>query len=188
MADEAIAISVIAPDHTGLTVRAQPTLYWYAQQPVSGRVEVTLQDERAERPALERTVELKQAAGVMSVDLGALGVRLEPGNEYRWSVAVVRDPDRRSRDVLTSATIMRVPADGEAARAAETPRERAPFALAAAGLWYDAIAALGEAIARDPGNAQLRRERAALLEQVGLDDAAAFDRAHAGAAAGAAAR
>ena len=39
---------------------------------------------------------------------------------------------------------------------------------AEAGLWYDALAAVSEMIERAPDNRELRRQRAALLAQVGL--------------------
>jgi hypothetical protein len=43
-------------------------------------------------------------------------------------------------------------------------------------MWYDAIAALSERIEAAPNDTDLRRQRAALLEQVGLREAAEFDR------------
>jgi hypothetical protein len=51
-----------------------------------------------------------------------------------------------------------------------------PAALANAGLWYDAIHALSSQIAAQPGNAELRAQRAALAEQAGLGTVAEFDR------------
>jgi hypothetical protein len=47
---------------------------------------------------------------------------------------------------------------------------------AEAGLWYDALSLLSERIEAAPTDADLRRQRAALLEQVGLRQAAEFDR------------
>jgi hypothetical protein len=51
--------------------------------------------------------------------------------------------------------------------AAATPA-RVPFILAAAGIWYDAIGDLSARIEASPGDTQLRVQRAAQLEQVGL--------------------
>jgi Flp pilus assembly protein TadD len=47
---------------------------------------------------------------------------------------------------------------------------------AQAGYFYDAIDAVSKLIARNPTDAGLRAQRAALLEQVGLAKVAAADR------------
>jgi uncharacterized protein DUF928 len=47
---------------------------------------------------------------------------------------------------------------------------------AEAGLWYDAIAVLSERIESAPNDPLYRKQRAALLEQVGLPDVASYDR------------
>jgi Domain of Unknown Function (DUF928) len=51
-----------------------------------------------------------------------------------------------------------------------------PALYAQAGIWYDAIDQLSSQISANQSDRQLRERRAALLEQVGLKDAAAFDR------------
>lgn len=76
-------------------------------------------------------------------------------------MSIVRDENHRSRDVVSVATIERLPADS-------VRPDNEAVGLAAAGLWYDAVHAASRANAR--------AARAALLEQVGLDDAAAWDR------------
>jgi hypothetical protein len=46
-----------------------------------------------------------------------------------------------------------------------------PSLYAEAGLWYDAVAALGELIDQTPTDRTLVEQRAALLRQVGLPEA-----------------
>jgi hypothetical protein len=58
----------------------------------------------------------------------------------------------------------------------KTRQAQWPAVYAEAGLWYDAIDQLSKQIGADRGNRALREQRAALLDQVGLRDAAAFDR------------
>jgi hypothetical protein len=53
---------------------------------------------------------------------------------------------------------------------------RAAFIQAESGLWYDALASLAQGIAAAPAETGLHAQRAALLEQVGLKEAAAYDR------------
>ena len=99
-------------------------------------------------------------------------MRLDPDVVHRWYVSVVVDPDRRSRDVVSGGAIRRVAAP-QLEGVAEAERAHA---YAGAGLWYDAFDQLSRWIAREPEAASLRRNRAALLEQVGLGELAQLDR------------
>lgn len=84
-------------------------------------------------------------------------------------------PAQRSKDVTCGNTIRRVSADPAVqARTAAVGEREAPMIYAEAGLWYDALSRL---IERHPGDAEPHAERAALLEQVSLPDAALYDRA-----------
>lgn len=180
--DESLSVTVIAPDHTGLTTLAQPTLYWYASRPIAGTVELTIQDEQATQPLLESKLKLNNQAGLIPVRLSELGVRLSAEHEYRWSIAIVSDANQRSRDVVTSGFVKRVAAGDSLRKRLANPSGTDPsganpvFALAEEGLWYDALAKLSEQIDQAPRDEQLRRQRAALLEQIGLPVIAEFDR------------
>ena len=99
--------------------------------------------------------------------LAGRGVALQPGVVHRWSVSLIRDAEHRAGDVVASGAIERVTAAVEAA---------STDALAQAGLFYDALAAASDEVAAHPGDPQRRARRGALLEQVGLEQAAAFDR------------
>jgi len=100
-------------------------------------------------------------------------VRLAPGVDYQWFVTLVVDPARRSSDVVSGGSIRREPAPGALATA---PPERLAHAYAEAGLWYDAFDQLSIWLAAEPGAAILHAHRAALLEQIGLDEAARYER------------
>jgi hypothetical protein len=179
---EVFVLSVLAPpDHTGLTAQEQVSLYWFISSRTSYPVEVTVVDPGATRPLLEARVPPPVAPGIHRLRLAEHGVRLAPEVRYRWFVAVVPDPDRRARDLLAGATIERVAPAGDLRGRLETAGpERSYFVYAEAGLWYDALAAVSELIEGAPKDPALRRQRAALLEQVGLQDAARHDREQAG--------
>jgi hypothetical protein len=86
-------------------------------------------------------------------------------------VLLVPDPADRSRDRVVGGGIERVAPDpGLRDRIARADRERLPFVLAEAGVWYDAIDLLSEEIDRRPGDAKPWNRRAALFEQVGLPE------------------
>jgi len=163
---------VLAPDHAGLTLRESPSLYWYLSRPAATRVELAVMSEQGAKTLLAETVASPASAGVQKIDLARFGVRLQPGADYRWSVSFEGDPKQRSN----AAAIQRVTAGPDVARRLEgAPRAALASLYAEEGIWYDAIAAISELIEQSPKDAGLRRQRAALLEQVGLKEAAAGD-------------
>lgn len=173
-------VSVLAPrDHVGLTSSAHPRLYWQLAETTSTRIELTVVDDDAIEPLIEVSLPGPIAAGVHVLDLGALGVELAPDKTYRWFVAVVHDPLRRSRDELAEGAIERIalavptssPAlDASGPRATDALR-RASLERAREGLWYDALAMLEDALEHDPANAGLRADRESLLAQGDLASA-----------------
>jgi hypothetical protein len=165
------SVAVLAPDHLGLTVSERPTLYWYLSAPTAARIEIVVVDPRRAAPLVEAVVS-GERAGVQGFDLARRGARLEPGIAYEWSVSVVPDPAQRSRDVVAGGAVMRVePSAGLRARLSGASAQSRAAALAAEGVWYDALSALSE-----PGDAASRAQRAELLEQAGLAEVAAFER------------
>jgi Domain of Unknown Function (DUF928) len=162
-------LSVLAPDHNGLTVSEQPALYWFISADISLPVEVTIADPNGTQPLLEKRVPTPVKRGVQRFPIAEHGVKLEPGITYRWSVTVVSDPNRRSRDILASGTIERVePPPGLGAKVQGASKENLAFMYAEAGIWYDAVAAISEMIESSPGDARLLKQREALLTQAGL--------------------
>jgi regulator of sirC expression with transglutaminase-like and TPR domain len=57
----------------------------------------------------------------------------------------------------------------------QNDRTGGPHPLAEAGHWYDAIALLSEQIEANPQDPNPRAQRAALLQQVGLQQIADYD-------------
>jgi hypothetical protein len=100
-------------------------------------------------------------------------VKLAPGVEYQWVVALITDPDNRSSDLIASGVIKRVEASADLKKniAAANP-ESLPGIYAEGGIWYDALSCLSDRIDADPGNKTLQEARADLLRQAGLKAAA----------------
>jgi hypothetical protein len=169
-------LSALAPDHTGLTIQEQPSLYWYLSKPTSYPIEFTIIDDRAIQPLIERRLSGSLQPGMQRVRLAEYGLRLSVDVLYRWSVALVVDPDNRSRDVIAGGAIERIAPPTELrAKLARAGKTRAPYLYAEAGLWYDALAAISDLIDAAPNDQVLRQERASLLEQVGLPQIAELD-------------
>jgi hypothetical protein len=176
---DAPRIAVLVPDHIGLTTREQPTLAWFLSTDTDSPVELTLIADGAIEPVIVSRLNGPLRAGIHLVDLADHSARLQPGKTYDWYVALVRDPKARDSDVVAGGAIQPHAVSVELAKelAGGEPSYRV---LARHGIWYDAIADLSRAIERsDPESAEgrdLRAERAALLEQVGVGAVALYDR------------
>ncbi|MGH7217657.1 MAG: DUF928 domain-containing protein [Nitrospiraceae bacterium] len=169
-------LSVLAPGHTGLTVREQPDLYWFASDVVTNPVELTLTLEKGDAPLLEKPLPAPLKAGIQRVRLSDYGVKLIPGERYNWSIALVLDPKRRSKDIIAVGAIERVErANMSPAFLAAAPTTDAMYQFAAEGLWYDAVMAISELIQSAPTDMALRKHRVELLDQVDLPEVGSFD-------------
>ena len=161
-------VFVLVPSHVGQTVSTAPVLYWYLDE-TNGRnldFELTMIDEESIDPLVDAQLELPTAPGLQRIDLAKHGVKLEIGQEYQWSVALVGEGAERSADVVSAGWIERVPEpDGLAARVAAAGPDGAHAVYGAAGLWYDLLDAIAKRADSDPA---ARADLARLLEEVGL--------------------
>jgi hypothetical protein len=162
-------LSVLAPDHSGLTISEEPSLYWYISKSTSLPIELTLMDPQGVQPMLETRIPDPIQAGVHRIRLADYKIRLAPGVAYRWFVAVVPNADRRSKDILAGGAVERIEIPAELkAKLAKAEKSELPAIYAEAGLWYDTLAAISELIEAAPQDQALRHQRAALFSQVGL--------------------
>ncbi len=170
------APQALGPAHVGATAHDSPTLYWFLPEATAHSVELTVTLAGTASPLLETTIPGPLEAGVHRVSLAEHGARLQPELDYRWFVALVLDPERRSRDVVTGAGIRYTPPGPEqSAHVSGASSARAAHVYAESGLWYDALDQLSSWLLVEPDAATLHSHRAALLQQVGLDEAAAFE-------------
>jgi len=174
--DSTITLDVLAPDETGLTTQEAPSLLWYQSKPAPAKFELTLLEENKPRPLLQVKANGNGQAGIQRIKLSDHNVKIAPGIEYQWVVALVTDADNRSSDLVASGVIKRIEAsvDLKGKVATADPATLAGV-YAEAGIWYDALSVLTDQIEADPGNNKLRETRADLLRQVGLKAAAEAD-------------
>jgi hypothetical protein len=167
----------LVPDHLALTTHAQPSLFWFQSKPAKAKFELTVVEPKKATPLLTLTSPGADKPGVHRVKLATYKIELKPDVVYEWSVAVVPDPENRSKDVIAKGVIKRVnpPAD-LAARVEKAGDVERAADYAQAGIWYDALDAISNAIEAHPDDASLREQRASLLKQAGLSEAAALDR------------
>ena len=171
------SLYVLAPNHTALTTREQPSLFWYQTGPAKTRFEVTLTEPKNPKPLFKVGTDKSDQAGIHRISLAKQKITLKPGVSYKWTVAWVPDPANHSQDVVASGSIQRIEPDAKLTAGLADAKGLDKVALyAQSGIWYDALEALSNEIDAAPKNKDLRAQRAALLEQAGLKDAAISER------------
>jgi len=172
--DKVPVLFVVVPDHVGQTVSSQPSLFYFIDQvpDPSIRVEFTLLDEDGTEPLVAKILPTPKSAGVHRIRLTDGDAQLQTGTEYEWSVALILDPDQRSKDIVATGWIDRVEGSQNLMARLESDTSRPAAVYAEEGLWYDAISALSDEIDQNPSDPRLRQQRQDLMRQVGLDEAA----------------
>ena len=171
-------ISLLAPEHVGLTLHEQPVLYWFTptKQDRTISFDFTLIGHNAETPLIETKLPFPAQAGLQEIKLSDYKVQLLAGERYLWSVSLIVDAEERSANVVAKGAIERVEREKlEHPLAANFSEAEAARRYAEAGVWYDAIMAITGRIQANPDNKDLREQLAAFLDQVGLSDVAKND-------------
>jgi hypothetical protein len=170
------AVAALVPDHVGFTVKQHPALNWFLSKHTSFPIRFTLIDERSIRALVEQPITSPNQAGVHAVKLEDFGFPLQANVQYRWYISVIKDTDSPSRDIVTGGMIERCEFSECLVLGAMTTCTRETLMTSAEkGFWYDAIACLSDLIESEPADTGLRKQRAALLKQVGLHDVAEWD-------------
>jgi hypothetical protein len=178
--DAVLTLTVLAPERVGLTTKEQPVLHWFQSKPTTNRCELVITEKKAEKPLIEARFEAANG-GVQRVRLADFGIRLEESVEYRWSVAIVMDPDNRARDVVASGAIKRIATPEKLRQRLQgAPTSELPYIYADEGVWYDSLESLCALVDARPKDAKLYEIRAVYFMQVGLHDAALQDMQAAG--------
>src|SRR5436190_17687058 len=89
--DDAVTLDVLAPDDIGTTTQEQPSLFWFQSKPADAKLELTFLQENKPKPLVHVTMERSTKAGIQRLKLSDHGVKLNPGVEYQWVVALVTD-------------------------------------------------------------------------------------------------
>jgi hypothetical protein len=161
----------LVPEEAGLTLKAQPVVYWYLASATSHRIDFTLVGLDPINPLLETTLAGDFEPGIQQIRLEDYDVELKEGVSYQWFVAVVPHPEQRLHDRIIGGGIERLTSPaGLQSKLDAAPANDAPFILAEAGVWYDALDSLSQQIVASPDDAALQAQRAALLDQVGIGE------------------
>ena len=155
----ALNLVVLTPDHVGLAATEQPELFWYISHPVTAPLEFTVGPVEGAEPLVEAPLAPVTAAGIQRIRLADHGVKLKAGEEYQWTVTLMREGRSRSKEAVASGRVRMQPSKAKLAGYADYARE---------GYWYDALADLRRRRAENPADPVLAAAQQSLLEQVGL--------------------
>ncbi len=131
-------VTLLVPqNHTATTISARPTFFWHLSQKLSLPLRFTLL-EPGKKPIL--TQELKPESGIVALKLSQNSKPLEVGKTYRWTVTVICNKNKPSRNLFAQAWIERV-----SVAKFNNPSENIPNRLSCSreyaqmGVWYDAL-------------------------------------------------
>lgn len=170
-------VKALVPDHVGYTVKETPAVNWFMSKTTVYQVRFTLRDDRSTRSFQEKIIATPKQPGIYTINLKELGLMLEPNVQYKWFVSVIRDAESPSKDIVAGGVIERCELS-ECLTERDiklTCTDQSVMDNARAGLWYDAMGCLCNLIDADPKNDKLRRLRARLLKDVGLNGVAEWD-------------
>jgi hypothetical protein len=163
-----IRLFALAPNHLGVTIREQPTFYWYLEQDSDVPVEFTLINGNVTDPLLEISFPPPLRAGFHAVNLAEHGFRLEAGTTYEWTAALVIARREVHPTISVGFVERRAPDPDLEDALAEAGAGGAVHVYASRGLWYEAFDDVTRRIAAHPRDPGPRLQRAALLDQVDL--------------------
>jgi len=172
-------LHVLTPNHAGMTVNAQPDLYWYVSEPVDARYQFAIIEDATLKTILETEPTKITLAGIQKISLKDHGFKLQHGVEYQWFVSVIDEKKPGATDIVASSFIKRVeiaPRLADRLATGKLENSEKAIILAEESIWYDAIASISASIELKPQDIVLREMRAGLLEQVGLQEVADYDR------------
>lgn len=172
----------LAPEHLSRSLSRSPTLYWYLSKATSTPIRFTLikDDSEFAGPILELNLGTFSSSGIYALALSDYDIRLDENQRYFWSVTA-SPPGQNYGLIPASRTwIEHSPsADIQSLIASTSPFDQT-VQLARTGYWFDAIDVVSRQIDTGEQTSAWHQIRARLLDQVGLEKVALFDRLQAG--------
>ncbi len=151
-------VEILAPRHTGLSDDFSPVLYWSLNQPSPGKtIEVHLTAVDQIEPVFSMSLSQAPKPGLQRLDLRDLGVTLEEGVQYSWTVGVLDAPGAWENAFFARGGLMVLPADED---------QTDVKGWLSDGYWYDGVAKLGHA-AQSGDSSALRTLSRLVSEQGG---------------------
>jgi hypothetical protein len=180
-----VTLLIPSKDYIGQTTSSHPTFFWNLSQSVSVPIQFTLVERGVAEPLFAKQID-SPAAGMMKLELPKDKPGLVSGRAYKWSVTLICNARRPSANPYFYSWIERVPTPPELEQklgsmssssnslgqtiSPESANQERELALiyAQKGLWYDALASIAEAQAKNPNDLYLQEDFRSLLSQAKL--------------------
>jgi hypothetical protein len=168
--------ALVPGDHFGTTVAAYPSFLAYmpALSPQASPlpVEFVLEDKNSNE-VYKSTFKTSGKSGIVTISLPTQAglVPLEIGQDYKWSLSIICQPDDRSKDISVQGLVRRVelnPTLSNQLRQA-SPQKQVEL-YAEARLWQDALATLAQLRRDNPNDSAIAADWAKLLRSANLED------------------
>ena len=162
-------VTLLVPQaHTATTVSARPIFFWYLSRKSSLPLRFTLL-EPGKKPLFVK--ELNPEPGIVALKLPPNSPTLEIGKTYRWTVTVVCNQKKPSRNLFAQAWIERV-ALPQSNNSGENRADSSFCSVkyAQSGIWYDALACNYAELVKNPHNLNENRHKFwSLLKEIDLE-------------------
>ncbi|MDR4505446.1 MAG: DUF928 domain-containing protein [Candidatus Scalindua sp.] len=162
-------LSVLAPNHVGLTVKEQPSLYWHLSNPMNNRIEFSITQNQIIQPLFKTHLKVRTQTGIQTIRLADYGIRLLPGKQYQWYIKSLQETGNSTKENIAGGMIEHIEPDQALfAQLEKAEASEAPAIYAKAGIWYDAIETVSNLIDTSPNSENFSRQYSSLLTEVGL--------------------
>ncbi|KOR31631.1 hypothetical protein TI05_12365 [Achromatium sp. WMS3] len=171
-------VQVLVPNHVALTNNSQPRLYWYyvlrSRKRYIQEFQIRLKD--SDKLLFKKRLPMLNQNGIESIDLAKYGITLKPNKIYVWQISLQQQriiKYRTSRTITSKGEIKHIDTNSISNNTA--PNER-PYLAASQGFWYDALDGVSQLINQGQNSSYWHNQRAILLTQGNLKNAAKYDR------------
>jgi len=168
-AEKSLNIVSLSPNHTGLTTKSQPVLFYYLSDTTDKAIEFTLIQEGMDDPLIETILEAS-SKGIHSIDLSRFEKKLSLDVEYRWFVSLIVNENHRSNDIVSGGYIRYLPASAKLNREiTKSSPSKTPSLYAQAGIWYDTLQLVDQQIKIGNHKNNAEQQFLTLLKQINID-------------------
>lgn len=168
--------ALVPSNRFGTTVAAYPTFLVYmpalSPQAPSLPVEFVLEDKNSNE-VYKSTFKSNGKSGLVTISLPTQAglAPLEIGQDYKWSLSIICQPDDRSRDISVQAIVRRVELNPTLSnQLKEASPQKQVELYAEARIWQDALATLAQLRRDNPNNSTIAADWEKLLRSADLQD------------------
>jgi len=152
----------------GKTISAHPEILVYVPE-TSAREALFVLKNASKRTVGRMTVTLSGKAEIITIKLPETAPALEVGETYKWYFAVMCPGSLRPNDPA-EGLIKRIELDEALLPTQSSNLLESAAAYGGAGIWYDALARMGQLRKTQPQNQEIVNHWNELLESAGLND------------------